>query len=470
MSSTVKGVLVRSAANAVHTRKLLKEKYGYADQIDHLFRANPSSIRVSRWSGQVGVIRSQANKFSNSNPKPKREPNILSQAILTPVSDPTSTTKKRVFTFGKGRSEGNKGMKSLLGGKGANLAEMASIGLSVPPGLTISTEACQEYQQIGKKLPQGLWEEILEGLRIVEDDMGAFLGDPSKPLLLSVRSGAAISMPGMMDTVLNLGLNDEVVGGLAAKSGERFAYDSFRRFLDMFGDVVMGIPHSLFEEKLENMKNEKGINLDTDLTASDLKELVEQYKDVYVEAKGEKFPSDPKKQLELAVKAVFDSWDCPRAIKYRSINHITGLKGTAVNIQCMSIKLSLMVLLLGVGIATITDLQLNILGSILSLLAVVTTCIAQIMTNTIQKKFKVSSTQLLYQSCPYQAMTLLISGPFLDRLLTNQNVFSFNYTPKLVLKDTESDSLLHDETGTGTLNDVDVPKAPAWKSDKDLHA
>ncbi|KAL2539982.1 putative membrane protein [Abeliophyllum distichum] len=161
-----------------------------------------------------------------------------------------------------------------------------------------------------------------------------------------------------------------------------------------------------------------------------------------------------------------------------------------------SIKLSLMVLLLGVGIATITDLQLNILGSILSLLAVVTTCIAQIMTNTIQKKFKVSSTQLLYQSCPYQAMTLLISGPFLDRLLTNQNVFSFNYTPKLVLgwfcihitcvlenqkkaseapaepqlKDTESDSLLHDETGTGTLNDVDVPKAPAWKSDKDLHA
>ncbi|XP_018634044.1 pyruvate, phosphate dikinase, chloroplastic-like isoform X2 [Nicotiana tabacum] len=241
---------------------------------------------------------------------------------------------QRVYTFGKGKSEGNKGMKSLLGGKGANLAEMASIGLSVPPGLTISTEACQEYQN-GKKLPHGLWEEILEGLETVEKNMGAFLGNPSKPLLLSVRSGAAISMPGMMDTVLNLGLNDEVVTGLAAKSGERFAYDSYRRFLDMFGDVVMGIPHSLFAEKLEKLKDAKGVKLDTELTASDLKQLVEQYKNVYLEAKGEKFPSDPKKQLELAVKAVFDSWDSPRAIKYRSINQITGLKGTAVNIQCM---------------------------------------------------------------------------------------------------------------------------------------
>ncbi|KAK6913844.1 Pyruvate phosphate dikinase, AMP/ATP-binding [Dillenia turbinata] len=226
-------------------------------------------------------------------------------------------------------------MKSLLGGKGANLAEMASIGLSVPPGLTISTEACQEYQLNGKKLPPGLWEEILEGLKSVEKDMGASLGDPSKPLLLSVRSGAAISMPGMMDTVLNLGLKDEVVAGLAAKSGERFAYDSYRRFLDMFGDVVMGIPHSSFEVKLEKLKDIKGVDQDTDLTAADLKELVEQYKAVYMEAIGENFPSDPKKQLELAVKAVFDSWDSPRAIKYRNIHNITGVKGTAVNIQCM---------------------------------------------------------------------------------------------------------------------------------------
>ncbi|XP_075645031.1 pyruvate, phosphate dikinase, chloroplastic-like [Castanea sativa] len=235
-------------------------------------------------------------------------------------------SKRRLFGFSLGLS---------LGGKGANLAEMASIGLSVPPGLTISTEACQEYQLNGKKLPEGLWEEILEGLETVEKDMGAFLGDPSKPLLHSVRSGAAISMPGMMETVLNLGLNDEVVAGLASKSGERFAYDSYRRFLDMFGDVVLGIPHTLFKEKLEMLKNAKGVNLDTELTSSDLKELVEQYKNVYLETKSEKFPSDPKQQLLLAVKAVFDSWDSSRAIKYRSINQITGLKGTAVNIQCM---------------------------------------------------------------------------------------------------------------------------------------
>ncbi|PIN07985.1 Pyruvate, phosphate dikinase [Handroanthus impetiginosus] len=338
MSSVVKDILIRPTANyEVYTRsRVLKEKY--ADQVD-LLRVSPSSTRPSWWFRRARATRSHGSRNRASGftePEPRgREGPIPPQAILTPVSDPTPTTEKRVFSFGKGRSEGNKSMKSLLGGKGANLAEMASIGLSVPPGLTISTEACQEYQKLGKNLPQGLWEEILEGLKMVEDDMGAILGDPSKPLLLSVRSGAAISMPGMMDTVLNLGLNDEVVTGLAAKSGERFAYDSYRRFLDMFGDVVMGIPHSLFEEKLEKMKNEKGIKLDTDLTAADLKELVKEYKGVYLEAKSEKFPSDPKKQLELAVKAVFDSWDSLRAIKYRSINQITGLKGTAVNIQSM---------------------------------------------------------------------------------------------------------------------------------------
>ncbi|CAL0330688.1 unnamed protein product [Lupinus luteus] len=259
---------------------------------------------------------------------------VRTKAIISPPTTPP-TTKKRVFTFGKGRSDGNKAMKSLLGGKGANLAEMATIGLSVPPGLTISTEACQEYQDNGKKIPPSLWEEILQALDTVENEMRASLGNSSKPLLLSVRSGAAVSMPGMMDTVLNLGLNDEVVAGLASKSGERFAYDSYRRFLHMFGDVVLDIPHLLFEEKLEKLKNAKGVKLDTDLTASDLKELVEQYKNVYLEAKGEEFPSDPKKQLELAVKAVFNSWDSPRAIKYRNINQITGLKGTAVNIQSM---------------------------------------------------------------------------------------------------------------------------------------
>lgn len=253
------------------------------------------------------------------------------QAVATPITK----TQQRVFTFGKARSEGNKSMKSLLGGKGANLAEMASIGLSVPPGLTISTEACREYLESGNKLPDGLWEEVLEGLKTVEKDMNASLGDPLRPLLLSVRSGAAISMPGMMDTVLNLGLNDEVVIGLAAKSGERFAYDSYRRFLDMFGNVVMSIPHSLFEEELQSLKTAKGVLLDTDLTAYDLKDLVVKYKDIYIQATSKQFPSDPKEQLRLAVLAVFNSWNSPRAIKYRNINQITGLKGTAVNVQSM---------------------------------------------------------------------------------------------------------------------------------------
>ncbi|CAK7332929.1 unnamed protein product [Dovyalis caffra] len=359
MSSTVKGMLIRSSApvgfccGSSRRQRLFKGKF--VDLNDYLLiKENRSIIRLSQ-SGRVCGIRACQDRYNNGGfdniSKPPLQTKTRAQTLSssTPaVSDPTPTATKRVFTFGKGRSEGNKSMKSLVstqlvltvikfhaGGKGANLAEMASIGLSVPPGLTISTEACHEYQQNGKELPEGLWEEILEGLKCVEKDMGAFLGDPSKPLLLSVRSGAAISMPGMMDTVLNLGLNDQVVSGLSAKSGERFVYDSFRRFLDMFGNVVMGIPHSLFEEKLEKMKDSKGVRLDTDLTAADLKELVEQYKKVYLEVKGKEFPSDPKKQLQLAVTAVFDSWDSPRAIKYRSINQITGLKGTAVNIQSM---------------------------------------------------------------------------------------------------------------------------------------
>ncbi|XP_020274227.1 pyruvate, phosphate dikinase 2 isoform X2 [Asparagus officinalis] len=319
----MKSACLRSTAPDAQLRRLLSKERNYFDEF--------------------GLVRSRRSLDSSSNkaniqakyPSVDAEHRSKRCHPLEAVATPIPATKKRVFTFGKGKSEGNKSMKSLLGGKGANLAEMASIGLSVPPGFTISTEACQEYQESGHKLPNGLWEEILEGLQAVEEDMGACLGDPQKPLLLSVRSGAAISMPGMMDTVLNLGLNDEVVAGLAEKSGERFAYDSYRRFLDMFGDVVMGIPHSKFEEKLGALKAAKGVSQDTALTAFDLKELVVEYKNVYLETKGEQFPSDPKKQLYLAVLAVFNSWDSPRAVKYRSINQITGLKGTAVNIQCM---------------------------------------------------------------------------------------------------------------------------------------
>ncbi|KAG9457485.1 hypothetical protein H6P81_001993 [Aristolochia fimbriata] len=337
MPSATKSIFTQSGADVFVTR-FLKEKH--VDELGLLserrFSVGPGRFTATKGRIRGAIIKKEQCEKGFASPK---ECELMircrNSARCHAVASPIPTTKKRVFTFGKGRSEGNKGMKSLLGGKGANLAEMATIGLSVPPGLTISTEACQEYQENGHKLPVGLWEEILQGLRTVENDMGAYLGDPSKPLLLSVRSGAAISMPGMMDTVLNLGLNDEVVAGLAAKSGERFAYDSYRRFLDMFGDVVMGIPHTLFEEKLEELKAAKGVRLDTELTSTDLKELVAEYKKVYLEAKSEQFPSDPKKQLYLAVLAVFDSWDSPRAIKYRSINQITGLKGTAVNIQCM---------------------------------------------------------------------------------------------------------------------------------------
>lgn len=243
---------------------------------------------------------------------------------------------KHVFVFGAGEAEGNTTMKALLGGKGANLAEMSSIGLPVPAGITISTDSCHYYSTNKHKWPNGLKEQVRKGIGFIEKNMGTGFGDFRHPLLVSVRSGAAISMPGMMDTVLNLGLNDETVLGLVKHTGnERFAYDSYRRFIDMFGDVVMGIPHAKFEKVIETLKNKKGVNEDTELTAEDLKELVSSYKAVYRNATGFMFPSDPYEQLELAINAVFKSWDSYRAKKYRQINHITGLLGTAVNIQAM---------------------------------------------------------------------------------------------------------------------------------------
>eukprot|EP00475_Leptophrys_vorax_P017822 TRINITY_DN24389_c0_g2_i3.p1 TRINITY_DN24389_c0_g2~~TRINITY_DN24389_c0_g2_i3.p1 ORF type:complete len:901 (+),score=96.56 TRINITY_DN24389_c0_g2_i3:114-2816(+) len=246
-----------------------------------------------------------------------------------------AATKARVWVFGKGHGEGDKSMKALLGGKGANLAEMSRIGLSVPPGLTVTTEACEDFHKSGSKLTEDLWQEILVGLKTVEKETGFELGNPANPLLVSVRSGAAVSMPGMMDTVLNLGLNDDVVAGLAKKSNERFAYDSYRRFIDMFGDVVMNVSHSLFEAELAALKKARGAKQDTDLNTADLKELVERYKAVYRKGVGKDFPSDPLEQLRYSVMAVFNSWNSNRAIKYRTINKVTGLKGTAVNVQAM---------------------------------------------------------------------------------------------------------------------------------------
>jgi len=244
--------------------------------------------------------------------------------------------RKQVYTFGGGTADGDRSMKELLGGKGANLAEMSTIGLPVPAGFTISTEACHYYSTNKKEWPHTLKKQMKEGVEHIEKIMGTKLGDTEHPLLLSVRSGAAVSMPGMMDTVLNLGISDDTVEALAEHTNnERFAYDSYRRFIDMFGNVVMGIPHEEFEDALENLKNDKGVEEDTELTTKDLKELVNRYKAVYRKGTGFMFPKDPYEQLEWAINAVFESWNSDRAEKYRRINHITGLLGTAVNVQAM---------------------------------------------------------------------------------------------------------------------------------------
>src|SRR5690606_14343106 len=245
-------------------------------------------------------------------------------------------TVKFVYRFGDGKAEGDKSMKALLGGKGANLAEMSSIGLPVPPGFTITTEACHFYSTNGHQWPEGLDEQVEEGIRHLESAMNATLGDPENPLLVSVRSGAAVSMPGMMDTVLNLGLNDRVVEGLARRTDNlRFACDAYRRFIDMFGDVVMGVAHDHFEEVIGTLKEERGVKEDVELTAEDLQTLVDRYKAVYRKHTGHMFPEDPREQLKFAINAVFNSWDSDRAVKYRRINKITGLLGTAVNVQAM---------------------------------------------------------------------------------------------------------------------------------------
>ena len=240
---------------------------------------------------------------------------------------------KYVYLF----TEGNKDMRNLLGGKGANLAEMTSLGLPIPQGFTVTTEACTDYYNNGEKISEEIQNQIFENLTKLEEIQGKKFGDNSDPLLVSVRSGARASMPGMMDTILNLGLNDEAVEGFAKKTGNaRFAYDSYRRFIQMYSDVVMEVPKSFFEKIIDELKEEKGVHFDTELTVDDLKELVKRFKNVYKEnMNGEDFPQDPKEQLMGAVKAVFRSWDNPRAIVYRRMNDIPGDWGTAVNVQAM---------------------------------------------------------------------------------------------------------------------------------------
>ncbi|KQM48071.1 pyruvate phosphate dikinase [Sphingomonas sp. Leaf208] len=241
-----------------------------------------------------------------------------------------------VYRFGGGVSDGGKGDKNLLGGKGANLAEMASIGLPVPPGFTISTDFCAVYYDEGGQFPQGLRDEVATGLAHIESVTGKTFGDPADPLLVSVRSGARASMPGMMDTVLNLGLNDETVEGLAAKSEDaRFAWDSYRRFIQMYADVVLELDHGAFEEALEIAKEDQGFTLDTELSADDLRKLVGEYKGLVEKLWGKPFPQDVHDQLWGAVGAVFGSWQSERAKVYRRLNDIPGGWGTAVNIQAM---------------------------------------------------------------------------------------------------------------------------------------
>ena len=243
---------------------------------------------------------------------------------------------KRVYFFGANKAEGNVTMRDLLGGKGANLADMTLAGLPVPPGFTISTQTCKDYNDGGQKLPAGLLDEVKQHLARVEKSTGKKFGDPKNPLLFACRSGAKDSMPGMMDTVLNIGLNDVVVEGLAAlSSNPRFAYDSYRRLINMYGDTVMGVDHHHFEHELSAVKSAAGVELDTDLDADGLKEVVARYKKVYAEHVGSDFPQEPIQQLSMAIEAVFKSWMGDRAIRYREINEIRGLLGTAVNVQAM---------------------------------------------------------------------------------------------------------------------------------------
>ena len=243
---------------------------------------------------------------------------------------------KWVYAFGGGTAEGDTSMKNLLGGKGANLAEMASLGLPVPPGFTLTTEVCTSYYNNNETYPEDMDAQIQTGIAHIEKLTGKKFGDASNPLLVSVRSGARASMPGMMDTVLNLGLNDETVEGLAKLSGDRrFALDSYRRFITMYSDVVLGVHHHTYEDILENHKDDQGYMLDTEMTAEDWSTVISEFKAATKHALGRDFPQDPQDQLQGAVDAVFGSWMNERAIVYRRLNDIPAAWGTAVNVQAM---------------------------------------------------------------------------------------------------------------------------------------
>ncbi|MBF8290854.1 MAG: pyruvate phosphate dikinase, partial [Chloroflexi bacterium] len=244
--------------------------------------------------------------------------------------------KRYIYAWGAGTAEGDSTMRDLLGGKGAGLAEMTSAGLPVPPGFTVTTEACNDYFAAGERLPDGLWADVLEAMREVETRTGKGFGDAANPLLVSVRSGAKFSMPGMMDTVLNLGLNEATLQGLVRLTGnERFGWDAYRRFIQMFGRIVLDVPGERFDHALEARKQARGVTLDTDLDAGDLKAVAAEFRSIVRATTGREFPEDPNEQLDLAIKAVFASWFGKRARDYRDNQKIAHDLGTAVNVVTM---------------------------------------------------------------------------------------------------------------------------------------
>ncbi|MEQ8507452.1 MAG: pyruvate, phosphate dikinase [Rhodospirillaceae bacterium] len=298
---------------------------------------NVTPQAISQWERVpaervIAVEEATGGKISRSDLRPDLYPNGGAVGSVGVAE----TEGKWVYFFGDGEAEGCAEMKNLLGGKGANLAEMSAIGIPVPPGFTVTTGVCTYFYDNGRVYPDDLTEQVNEGLARIEATIGAKFGDPINPLLVSVRSGARASMPGMMDTVLNLGLNDETVEGLAKHSGDaRFAYDSYRRFIQMYSDVVLGVDHYTFEELLDLAKEDKGVDQDTDLTADDLKDLVALYKATVEKDIGKPFPQDPHDQLWGAVGAVFGSWMNQRANTYRALHNIPDAWGTAVNVQAM---------------------------------------------------------------------------------------------------------------------------------------
>ncbi len=287
-------------------------------------------------AGARRTAKKPASKKAGAKKATKKKAGSRKAASKKSASAKAAPKGKMVFFFGKTKTEGKAQMRTLLGGKGANLADMTSIGLPVPSGFTITTDTCAAYHDGGGALPTGLMEQVLKNVKTLEKETGKRFGDTGNPLLVSVRSGAAVSMPGMMDTILNLGLNDASTEGLAEATGNRrFAFDAYRRLINMFGDVVMGVDHEHFEHAFDELKASQRVSEDTDVSAEGLEELCQRYKEVYHAHVGEPFPQDPMKQLQLSIEAVFKSWNAPRAITYRRLSSISGLNGTAVNVQTM---------------------------------------------------------------------------------------------------------------------------------------